>query len=200
MIDESFHLTPLDVRRYEFAGALRGYDKARVDQFREQVADELERLTRVNQELDAKAKGLAEQLKAFRDRDKALNDALVSAQQLRAEIREQADREGQLILREARAEGDRLLEQTKTEIRKLTAEVDNLERVRRTYLLSLRTIAEKQLAEVEALAAAPPTPATEAGGAATKGDAEAAPNGAKGGKSETPARGSGSWLDQMVRE
>ena len=40
MIDESFHLTPLDVRRYEFGSALRGYDKARVDQFRTQVADE----------------------------------------------------------------------------------------------------------------------------------------------------------------
>ncbi|MBI2795571.1 MAG: DivIVA domain-containing protein [Gemmatimonadetes bacterium] len=193
MIDESFHLTPLDVRRYEFATQMRGYEKARVDQFREQVADELERLTRVNQELDAKAKGLAEQLKAFRDRDKALNDALVSAQQLRAEIREQADRESQLILREARAEGDKLLDQARAEIRKLQVEVDNLERVRRTYLLSLRTIAEKQLAEVEALAGAPPV-----GGAAATG-ADAA-NGAKAPKSETPARGSGSWLDQMVRE
>ncbi len=105
MIDESFHLTPLDVRRFDFGSALRGYDKARVDQFRDQVAEELERLTRLAQEFESKAKGFHEQLRAFRERDKALNDALVSAQQLRAEIREQAEREGQLILREARAEG-----------------------------------------------------------------------------------------------
>ena len=208
MIDESFHLTPLDVRRYEFATSMRGYEKARVDQFREQLADELERLTRVNQELDTKAKGLAEQLKAFRDRDKALNDALVSAQQLRAEIREQADRESQLILREARAEGDKLLDQTRAEIRKLQVEVDNLERVRRTYLLSLRTIAEKQLAEVEALGNAPPSggagaPGGGGGGGAARMEAASdadAPNGATGAKGDTPARGSGSWLDQMVRE
>ena len=219
MIDESFHLTPLDVRRYEFATSMRGYEKARVDQFREQLADELERLTRVNQELDAKAKGLAEQLRAFRDRDKALNDALVSAQQLRAEIREQADRESQLILREARAEGDKLLEQTRTEIRKLQVEVDNLERVRRTYLLSLRTIAEKQLAEVEALAiVAPPSrttasgsasvsasgaasgAATGAAGGAGAADAKGDTDAANGAKVDAPARGSGSWLDQMVRE
>ena len=38
MIDESFHLTPLDVRRYDFGRALRGYNRARVDQFRDQVA------------------------------------------------------------------------------------------------------------------------------------------------------------------
>lgn len=188
MSDESFHLTPLDVRRYEFTSALRGYDKARVDQFRDQVADELERVTRANQELDAKAKGLAEQLKQFKDRDKALNDALVSAQQLRAEIREQADREAQLIVREARAEGDRQLDQAKAEIRKLTTEIEALERVRRAYLLSLKNMVEKQLAEVEALAAAAP-PGVEAARAA----AEAAGNGAG-------ERKSGSWLDTMVRE
>jgi len=42
MIDETFHLTPLDVRRYEFGRALRGYDPERVDQFREQAAQELD--------------------------------------------------------------------------------------------------------------------------------------------------------------
>ena len=96
MIDESFHLTPLDVRRTDFPAALRGYDKARVDEFRDRVANELERLTRLNQELESKAKGFHEQLRAFRERDKALNDALVSAQQLRAETRDQAEREAQL--------------------------------------------------------------------------------------------------------
>ena len=48
MSDETFHLTPLDVRRYDFGTALRGYDPTRVDQFREQVAEELERLMRLN--------------------------------------------------------------------------------------------------------------------------------------------------------
>ena len=122
MNDEAFHLTPVDARRYDFGSALRGYDKARVDQFRDQVADELERLMRVNQELEAKAKGFHEQLRAFRERDKALNDALISAQQLRAETREQADREAQLILREARAEGERLIGEARSEVRRLRAE------------------------------------------------------------------------------
>ena len=81
MNDESFHLTPLDVRRMEFSRTLRGYDPERVDEFREQVADELERLTRSNQELEQKARAFHEQLKSFRERDKALNDALVHAQQ-----------------------------------------------------------------------------------------------------------------------
>ena len=76
MTDDAFHLTALDVRRYDFGNALRGYDRARVDQFRDQVAEEIERLTRANQELDQKARNFHEQLRAFRERDKALNDAL----------------------------------------------------------------------------------------------------------------------------
>src|SRR5579871_2135507 len=119
MMDETFHLTPLDVRRYEFGRVLRGYDPERVDQFRDQVADELERLARTNQELEAKAKGFHEQLRAFRERDKAINEALVSAQQLRSEIRDQAEKEGQLILREAQAEADRLLEEGRSGVRRL---------------------------------------------------------------------------------
>jgi len=50
MSDESFHLTPLDIRRYDFgAKSIRGYDEKKVEDFRNQVAEELERLTRVNQ-------------------------------------------------------------------------------------------------------------------------------------------------------
>jgi DivIVA domain-containing protein len=155
MIDETFHLTPLDVRRYEFGQALRGYDKERVDQFREQVAEELERLARVNQELDSKAKSFHEQLRAFRERDKAINEALVSAQQLRGEIREQADREAQLILREARLDADKLLEESRSEVRRMEEQLAALERSRRAYLAQIRVLIERQLTEINAAEQAP---------------------------------------------
>jgi DivIVA domain-containing protein len=126
MIDEAFHLTPLDVRRYDFGRAIRGYNPARVDQFRDQVAEEMERLTRINQDLDSKARSFHEQLRAFRERDKALNDALVSAQQLRGEVREQAEREAQLILREAQAEGERIIEGAKSDVLRKEQVLDKL--------------------------------------------------------------------------
>ena len=175
MADESFHLTPVDVRRYDFGSALRGYDKARVDQFRDQVAEELERLMRVTQEMEAKAKGFHEQLRAFRERDKALNDALISAQQLRVETREQADREAQLILREARAEGEKIVEQAKLDVRKVQTELEALERSRRNYLAHLRAMVERQLSDVRA---------AEATGAVDPGDGASA-NGS-------------SWLDATL--
>ena len=184
MNDDTFHLTPVDVRRRELGRSMRGYDVAQVEQFREQVADELERLTRINQDLEAKAKNFHEQLRGFRERDKALNDALVSAQQLRAEIREQAEREAQLILREARAEGERLVDAARGEIDRLQREVETLERSRRAYLTHLRTIVERQLAEIEAAASEPPpsAPPTAEGSDQRSGR-------------QTPA-----WLNSLIKE
>jgi DivIVA domain-containing protein len=154
-MDETFHLTPLDVRRYDFGKALRGYNPERVEQFRDQVAEELERLTRQAQDLEQKAKGFHEQLRAFRERDKALNDALVSAQQLRAEIRESSEREAALIVREARTEAERELEGARNEIRKLEAHLAELDRARRNHLAQVRVIVERHLAEITSAENAP---------------------------------------------
>ncbi|MEP6691351.1 MAG: DivIVA domain-containing protein [Gemmatimonadaceae bacterium] len=117
MTDESFHLTPVEVRRWDFGQKFRGADPIQVENFRNRVAEELERLTKVNQDLESKARGFHEQLRAFRERDKALNEALVSAQQLRTEIREQADREGQVLMREARVEADKSIDEARGEAR-----------------------------------------------------------------------------------
>ena len=150
MTDDAFHLTALDVRRYDFGNALRGYDRTRVDQFRDQVAEELERLSRSNQELELKARNFHEQLRAFRERDKALNEALVSAQQLRGEIRQQAEREALLIVREAGVEAERQLQQMQGDVRRAEEELQNLWRARRTYLTQLRHHLERQLIELSA--------------------------------------------------
>jgi DivIVA domain-containing protein len=158
MNDETFHLTPLDVRRYEFGKVLRGYDPERVDQFREQVADELERLVRQNQELEQKARSFHDQLKSFRERDKALNEALVHAQQLRSEIRDQSEREAQLILREAQAQAESIITHAQADIRRVEDELASLERFRRSYLAQLRIFVERQLTEINAAESAPAIP------------------------------------------
>jgi DivIVA domain-containing protein len=150
MSDEGFHLTPLDVRRYDFGRSLRGYDPQRVDEFRNQIAEELERLGRVNQDLDTKARSFHEQLRAFREKDKALNDALIAAQQMRSEMREQAEREAQLIVREAQAEAERQLDAVRAEVRAMQGEVEALDRLRRASLAQMRTFIARQLSEIDA--------------------------------------------------
>jgi DivIVA domain-containing protein len=191
MKDEAFHLSPLDIRRFDFGTALRGYDKARVDEFRDQVAAEVEYLLKQCQELENKAKGFHEQLRAFRERDKALNEALISAQQLRGEIREQADREGQLIIREAKAEGEKIVEQARNEVRTVQAELDSMVRTRRAFLIQLRAVAQRQLAEIDAAESVIPAPRPETaapqGNPAPKGTAAAQGSAPPGAAPKNPA-------------
>jgi DivIVA domain-containing protein len=159
--DDAFHLTAVDVRRYEFQTVMRGYDRMRVDQFKDQVADEMERLMRANQDLDEKARNFHEQLRAFRERDRALNEALVSAQQLRADMKAQASGEADLIVHEAqaqaarvledaRAEAHRMLEQARDGAASLRLEIEQLDRARRGYLAQMRALAERHIAEATA--------------------------------------------------
>lgn len=151
MNDEVFNLTPLDVRKQEFHKSLRGYEPNGVEDFRIRVADALERAIRERQVLEERLSALTEQLRVFREREKAMNDALVAAQQLRQETRESAEREGQVIVREARAEAKRILDEAKTAQGAVEARMAETERQFQQYVGGFRALLERQIAELRAL-------------------------------------------------
>jgi DivIVA domain-containing protein len=152
MSDEVFRLTPLDVRKTDFRKSVRGYDKLEVEDFRSRVADELERVLRERLQLEERLRITIDQLKDYRQREKAMNDALVAAQQMRAETREQAEREAQMIVREAEADAERRLDRARRELERLDASGQQLAQRHHAYLTSLRTLVDRQRAELEALA------------------------------------------------
>jgi cell division septum initiation protein DivIVA len=80
-----------------------------------------------------------------------MNDALVAAQQLRLETRDSAEREGQVIVREAQAEAKRLVEEAKAEQSAVEARMAETERQFQQYVGGFRALLERQLAELRAL-------------------------------------------------
>ena len=164
MTEDAFHLTSHDVRAQEFQRAIRGYDTTQVDEFKQRMAEEIDRLVRERVQLDERVKGMSEQLRAYRDRERAMNDALVSAQQLRSEAQTQADREREVVLREAQLQADGMLLATRTEVegmlqlaraeQQLLAQGNEMARRQfQNYLASFRQMLERQLGEVAALSA-----------------------------------------------
>ena len=151
MNDEAFTLTPLDIRKQEFRKSLRGYETLAVEDFRIRVADALERANRDRQVLEERVSALTEQLRVFREREHAMNDALVAAQQLRLETRDSAEREGQVIVREAQAEAKRLLDEAKTAQSAVAARMAETERQFQQYVGGFRALLERQLAELRVL-------------------------------------------------
>src|SRR3989454_2353412 len=151
MTDPAFTLTPLDIRKQEFRKTLRGYDTLGVEDFQIRVADALERAIRERQVLEERVNALTEQLRVFREREKAMNEALVAAQQLRQETRAAAEREGQVILREAEAEAKRLLDEAKSAETAVKVKMAETERQFQQYMGGFRALLERQLAELRAL-------------------------------------------------
>ena len=151
MSEDAFHLTPFDIRKQEFRRTLRGYETAGVEDFRLRVADELERTIREKSVLEERLSALTEQLRVFRDRERAMNEALVAAQQLRQETRAAAEHEAQVILREAQAEAKRLVDEARVAEVGVRAAKADAERQFQAYVGGFRAMLERQLGELRAL-------------------------------------------------
>lgn len=165
MSEHAFHLTSHDVRAQEFQKVLRGYDPTQVDEFKQRMAEEIDRLVRERVQLDERVKSMSDQLRSYRDRERAMNDALVSAQQLRGDIQAQVDRERDLSMREAQAEAERvvrdaaaeaerLLHTAKSEEQRLIHANESVRVQFHGYVTSLRQLLERHLAELDALGGA----------------------------------------------
>ncbi|HEX3236082.1 MAG TPA: DivIVA domain-containing protein [Gemmatimonadales bacterium] len=152
MSDDAFRLTPLDVRTQQFARRLRGYDPPQVDEFMLRISEELDRLLRENGQHEERLRSAQEQLRVYRDRERAMNEALVAAQQLRAETRDQAEREAEQVLRDARAEAERVVARARLDEQMVRERSDSAVRQFTAYVASFRALLERHLGEVDGLA------------------------------------------------
>lgn len=155
-------LTPLDVRnkRGDFRRTMRGYEPDEVNTFLEIVAERLEKLVRENLQLRERAENLAAQVDTQAGREKAVQEALVTAQELRADIRTAAEREAELTLSEARAAAKRILTEAEAEARSRARHLEErleqgrdvleeLDRRRLRFLKSFRQLLQRELDVVE---------------------------------------------------
>lgn len=144
-------LTPLDVRKKkgDFRRAVRGYDAELVDDFLDMVAERLEELVKQNVALTERTEHLQDQVASFREREKALNEALVTAQQLRSEAQAQADREADLVRREAQGQAERIIEEGQRSYRELARQIESLQARKGQFIRAFRTLLERYLSDLE---------------------------------------------------
>ena len=122
-----------------------------MNEFKLAVSDELERLLRDRAQHEERLRSAQEQLRGFRDRERAMNEALVAAQQLRVDSRAQAEREAELVVREAKTEAERILERAHQEEAVVRERADGAARQFTAYVASFRTLLERHLGEVDGL-------------------------------------------------
>ena len=151
-------LTPLDVRkkRGDFGKGLRGYDPQEVDTFLELVAERMEVLVQENVAFRGRVGELEEKVVAQQGREQAIQDALVTAQELRQDVKKQARREASLLGREAQDKIDLMIGESEKLLSEHRAALQELERQRERFLKAFRSLLERELDTVEVEFGRPP--------------------------------------------
>lgn len=138
-------LTPLDIRHQEFRRAMRGYSEEQVDVFLDEVADEFERLFQDNIELRERIQFLEEQVAGYEKLKETLNNTLVSAQQQADSTRANANKEGELILRDAELKARGIVSEAYSEKQRVQQSLIQLRQIEEDFRFKFRSLLEAHI-------------------------------------------------------
>ena len=142
-------IRPVDIRRKEFKNALRGYDANQVDDFLDEVADEFERTFAENQRMSEEITTLQERLQQFEDLESSIREALVHAQQTARDLRRNAGKEAELIVREAKEQSHRILADSSSRIERVQESYEVLRKAKQDFSNDFRHLLKSYLAVMD---------------------------------------------------
>ncbi len=138
-------ITPIEIQQHQFKNRIFGYDTAAVDSFLEMLADELERLHNQNNELKESLARTRTSLDQMRDREKALQETLMTAQKVTEELKNNARKEAEIVVAEAHLEGEQVVQAAHQRRAQLISEIQEIRRQKITFEGGLRTLIESHL-------------------------------------------------------
>jgi len=144
-------LTPIDIQQRRFKNRLMGYDRAAVDRFLEEVSAEMAGQHRENQELKenlARARAVIEEL---REREAVLKETLITTQKITDDLKQNARREADLIIREGRIKAEKTIRSAEEKRFLILDEINELQRQKTAFQSALGALLERhrKLLELE---------------------------------------------------
>jgi len=141
--------TPNEIRNQEFSKSFRGFSPTEVEAFKEAAATSLEEakveLLKLSEERDS-YKGRYDELKSV---EETLKNVVVEAQRNADRLLENARKEAELIVNEARQKRDRAIEEKQRRIADLDSRVHEIEFTRRSFYSRLKAEIEAHLKLME---------------------------------------------------
>ena len=125
------NLTPLDIQKQTFAKSLKGYNADEVRAYLHMIAEEIEQLLRDVDRLSRENSLLREDIDDQRQREQILKDTLLSAQKVSEEVRANARKEAELIVKDAELLSERLISQAMDRVSQLERAIQDLKVERR---------------------------------------------------------------------
>lgn len=135
-------LTPLEIQKQNFNKAVRGYSSDEVRGYLHLVAEELETLLREVERLTRDNQVLREEMKEHSDREQILKDTLLSAQRVSEDVKSNARKEAELIVKDAELLSERIIDQAMTRVGDLERTIQELKLHRRAARNKLQSAVE----------------------------------------------------------
>jgi cell division initiation protein len=128
-------LTPVEIRHIKPAKVLfRGYRRGAIDDLLDEIALSFEDVWRERADLADKVEQLEDDLVRYKELEALLRTTLVSAEKAAATMKEQAGKEADLILEEARNEARSITRRARADHDRLLGEVQRMRSLLRAAL------------------------------------------------------------------
>jgi len=124
-------LTPLEIQKQTFSKKFKGYEPGEVHGYLNLVAEEIERLVKDVDRLSRENGMLREEMEEHSQRERILKDTLLSAQKVSEEVKANARKEGELIVKDAELLSERLVSQAMARVADLERAIQDLKMERR---------------------------------------------------------------------
>ena len=138
-------LTPLDIHNKEFGHSFRGYNEGEVDEFLDEIVKSYESLYRENAELRESVERVESKLEQYKKMEETLHNTLIVAQETAEEVKLNARKEADLVMKEAELRGQKAIEDANKEVQKIREEFEKIQKEMNLYRTRLRTIITSQL-------------------------------------------------------
>jgi cell division initiation protein len=136
-------ISPLDIQQQQFKGKLfGGLNPDDVDSFLQAVAQEMESLNRENAIFREQTQKMTAETEVLAQREKDLRDTLLAAQRITEEMKNNAQKEADLIVAEAEIRAERILADAENKLVQLNNDVQELRRQKVQFESSFRSLLE----------------------------------------------------------
>lgn len=132
-------LTPLDIHNKEFSKGFRGYSDVEVDEFLDEVVREFELLLKENSALREELDALNSRVEQYRQLEDTLHNTLVVAQQTAEEVKENARKEAEMILTDARTKADNMLREKEAELKEVNSQLEILRKETKAFKAKVKS-------------------------------------------------------------
>jgi cell division initiation protein len=136
-------ITPLDIQQQQFKGKLfGGLNPDDVDSFLQSVAQEMENLNRENATFREQFQKMSAESEVLAQREMDLRETLLAAQKITVEMKNNAQKEAELIVAEAEVRAEKIIAEAENKLIQLRNDIQELRRQKSQFETSFRSLLE----------------------------------------------------------